>query len=187
MANPYCVDDRRQLDDAANGRIDSWLWPGERVEAIIPIYSPSLRARSGEAIIGTNWRVLVMKKTGWRGRVFAFWDSPSIVGVELHQRAMHGYLAVVGGFLQSPAYVQPWRKKIKLPHVLPVAGSSRFSRAIGTSAEWLPQRVEVLQKAIESAQLASRPQSAAPAPTVEHESGSNSQEPNPTAPRSDPR
>ncbi len=126
MGEKWAVDDRHQLDDRTNAKLDELLAPDEAVRVII---------RFGGSLIATDRRVLLFRRNHqmgglFHGDVMASWDLAELTGVLFEQKVNYGYVAVVGPGLQDPQVMlqlrpkkEPPGRELALPNVQQVQGT----------------------------------------------------------------
>jgi hypothetical protein len=98
MAKTWALDDRHQLQKAANEELDRNLAQGERVRVII-------RGVRDSAMIATDRRLFVFKKGFMSGATFgkkiASWDYRNLSGVQIETGVVSGVLALQGAGIAS--------------------------------------------------------------------------------------
>ena len=142
------VEDRIQLSDDLNQRLDENLGPGEEVRVIVTALG---LAKSRTAIVATDHRVFVFRRLPWLfGTTLAsgFGTSRSSPASDAN-RLREGFVALVGPGLPWPADPGRHGERNQSGNVLPVQAS------MGRTPDWLQDRLTLLQTLIS---MAGRPQ-----------------------------
>jgi hypothetical protein len=90
----WALNDRAQLHNDANKVLDAELAPDEKVRVII-------RGVFHSAMIGTDGRVLVYKKSALQKGDLATFDYDQVAEVILHTALVVGYVALAGRHLET--------------------------------------------------------------------------------------
>ena len=159
MGERWAVDDRRQLADPINVKLDQMLAADEPVRVVIGRQLP---------LVATDRRVFMFKRLPQLGGLFrsdalSSWDLSEITGVVFQQFFAYGYVALVGPGLQDPQTARQVNLRdssaaelLRLPNVQRVQGTA-LPIGVRMDPADLAQRVALLRALVSAAKSVRAP------------------------------